>query len=80
MKRYMQLILEILKYTERYGNGKELSLPEVEGYTPDQVNYHVKLCEEAGYLDDIFVISPGRYEIGRLTWQGHEFLDKSQNH
>ena len=77
MRRYMELIRDILEYAEQKGNGKQLIAPEINGYTPDQVNEHIKLCCEAGYLEIVLANQATRhYHIGRLTWQGHEFLDK----
>ena len=45
----MQLIAAILKFAESKDKGLVLP-PEVEGYTPRQVHYHVNLCGEAGNL------------------------------
>ena len=76
MKRYMQLIRAILEYVTVKSNGNDLALPEINGYTPDQVSYHVKLCEEAGFLDIVIDASTKQATgIVRITWQGHEFLD-----
>ena len=61
MKRYMELIIAILEYAEREGNGKLLSQPEIAGYTPEQINYHIQLCGEAGYLE-----AEGTEKVGGL--------------
>jgi DNA-binding transcriptional ArsR family regulator len=51
----------------------------IEGYEPDQIDYHLSLLYEAG-----FVVSgdpkgarmmSGDYMFQRLSWSGHEFLD-----
>ena len=48
----------------------------IEGRSPDEIDYHLSLIREAGFID-----SPGTPRTGlgitfrRLSWQGHEFLD-----
>lgn len=73
MKRYMDLILAILEYIECDGNGRLLCPPEVKGYTPQQVEYHVELCAQAGFIK---VSDKKRDLIRSLTWQGHEELER----
>ncbi|MYE07109.1 MAG: DUF2513 domain-containing protein [Chloroflexi bacterium] len=80
MKRYMALILEILRFTERQcGDEHMIQPPEIDGYTPRQVHYHVGLCGEAGYLHVQASSKRGEFFIQSLTWQGHEELDKHRN-
>ncbi|MYB48786.1 MAG: DUF2513 domain-containing protein [Dehalococcoidia bacterium] len=69
MKRYMQLIRAILQYVECHGNGQSMCQPEIDGYTPAQVSYHIELCKQAGYIwaDGPFPQT--------LTWAGHNALD-----
>ena len=68
MKRYMALICAILEYIECHGNSEFVSPPEVNGYTPEQVAYHIELCEQAGYIE-------ARQGYPRsLTWNGHNAL------
>ncbi len=79
MKRYMDLILAILRYVEKEGNGVELDPPRFADYTETQINYHVELCGEAKYLHVSKVHStPPAFRISRLTWAGHEFLDQNR--
>ena len=79
MKRHWTLIRKILEYVECYRGQEDLANPEVEGYSPAEVEYHVGLCREAGYLRAGNVwnaLSP--WEVPwrlYLTWQGHEALD-----
>ena len=80
MKRDFDLIRNILLYLE--GNHDiDLSI-----YTKDQIDYHKALIVEAGFAEgkahypsshktDI----PSFVAINRLTWDGHEFIDKSKN-
>ena len=77
MRRYMKLIFKILEYTETSKqNGGQLQLPEFEEYTNEQVNYHARLCRDAGYIN--LDTNRGHQNIGiiELTWQGHEELDR----
>ena len=76
----MKLLAKILRYVENNGNGAALDPPEVSGYTPIQVSYHVSLCSEAGFLNITTVFSdPPQHTIRHLTWKGHEFLDKNRH-
>lgn len=80
MKRDMELIRKILfKIEDTVANVAEYNL-EIEGYTIDQVAYHCSILHEGGYIH----VYKGNYAedglysfgVGRLTWEGHEFLDK----
>ena len=53
MKRFMDLIHKILQYFELEGNGDPISNPEIEGYTQEQISYHIGLCAEAGLLHTV---------------------------
>ena len=78
MKRKMELILKILRYSEENATGgMPLGLPSFSDYSREEVNYHTGLCHEAGYLhtvENIIVGKPKSYEILGLTWEGHEIL------
>ena len=73
MKRNMVLILALLEHLETHATGRPMAIPSVEGYAPDLVAYHVRLCEEAGYI-----AREGMFPVD-LTWQGHEALDRLRN-
>ena len=80
MKRDMDLIRTILLEVEKLplsGANSELEIP---GHTPEEVTYHIMLCQEAGLLDAVDASSfDGTYWIPtRLTYQGHEFLDAAR--
>ena len=77
MRRKMKLIYLILAYVEKATHIGNIPLPELAEYTEEEVAYHVKLCSEAGYLD-IVVDAHNKKPVGidRLTWQGHEALEK----
>ncbi|WP_321871977.1 DUF2513 domain-containing protein [Paraburkholderia tropica] len=84
MKRDMDLIRELMLKLEALpmrpgailllkGTAAEL---QMNGYSAEQIDYHLALTREAGLID-----SPGGGPIGggiqfrRLTWAGHDFLD-----
>ena len=70
MKRHMNLIRAVLEYVECHGDSEFLAPPEVDGYSPGEIEYHIQLCEQAGYLET-------RQAYPRtLTWDGHNALDK----
>lgn len=80
MKRDMELIRKILfKIEDTVDNVAEYNL-EIEGYTLDQVAYHCSILHEGGYIHAYKgnYAGDGLYSfgVGRLTWEGHEFLDK----
>ena len=59
-----------------------LTLDQVDGIDRQQVGYHMMLLNEAGLIEaKILKSSSGDGAIAtalarRLTWEGHEFLDK----
>lgn len=80
MKRDMELIRKILfKIEDTVDNVGKTNL-QIEGYTKDQVAYHCSILYEGGYIHacKIQYVSNEIYSfsVGRLTWEGHEFLDK----
>jgi len=59
---------------------------DLSSYSADQMNYHKALIKEAGFAEgNIHYPSthrtdvPDRAILKRLTWDGHEFLDKAKN-
>ncbi len=73
MKRHMELILRILRHAEQEGKGKPLPNPDFQEYPEEEIEYHIQLCKEAGYLHT------SHHKILNLTWNGHEFLDQNRN-
>ena len=80
MKRDMDLIRKImLRIEEEYVSTAIFNL-QVEGYSAEQVATHCKMLYEARlisaydamYGDDTLL----DFEVGSLTWEGHDFLDK----
>lgn len=82
MQRDMELIRKILfviedKYVDTWLGSNEIS---IDGYDMKTVAYHCAILHDAGLLSDY----KGQYGsnelmffgVGRLTWDGHELLDK----
>jgi hypothetical protein len=81
MKRDMDLIREILLEVEkRQGLTGWLDL-QIPSRDTEEVAYHVKLLDQAGYLQATDLSShDGFYWAPKsLTWEGHEFLDAARN-
>lgn len=81
MKRDMKLIREILLAVEDYDGWGYQQVKVVPGYSEDEVAYHVRLMIEAKLLTGKASNSSQRptVYIGRMTWQGHDFLDAARN-
>ena len=75
MRREIGLIKLILKYVERNGtpDGRALNPPEFPDRTDEDIDYHMDLCAQAGYMTMERVQT--RMFPKRLTWNGHEALD-----
>ena len=77
MRRHMKLIALILAYVEKATRCGDISIPDIADYSRHDVLYHVRLCEEAGYLDIVINASTkAPTAIHRMTWAGHEALER----
>lgn len=47
----------------------------IDGYTQDQVAYHLDLAVEAGLIDTGGNGIMNGFTFRRLTWEGHDFVD-----
>ncbi len=82
MKRDMDLIKTILLYLEENARPDQwIRGLNVEGYTEDQVYYHIKLLTETGLIEgrDAGIDQYFMWYASTLTWEGHEFLDSIRN-
>ena len=73
MKRNKKLILKILRFLRDNDGGTDL--PDFNGYTAAEVQYHIDLCQEAGFVrltESSLMDEPSRY---LLTWAGHDMLE-----
>lgn len=84
MKRDMDLARRILFAIEatpyERGHPGEMRL---EGVDRETLSYHIMLLHEAGLIEavDMTSMGPGGnwWEPRRLTWEGHEFLDRARS-
>ena len=76
MKRRMKLIYKILEWCETYADNSGQPPPDLEGYQQNEINYHIELCVEAGFLHADYQPVYQIWKIFRLTWNGHEELAK----
>lgn len=83
MKRDMNLVREILMWAESREHGYAGSNPEIEGYSDEEVGYHVYLMEQAGLVNAADATSMDDDSpcalLQNLTWTGHEFIDASND-
>lgn len=79
MERDCALIQWLLEHVAQKRTVAPTTVPNCKRYTQEQLNYHIGLCQQAGYLDADIVSGAEerfpRYGVRRLTWAGHEALD-----
>ena len=77
MKRDMDLIYKILVFYEEKEDFIDPVTPEIEGYSNNEVNYHIKLMDQAGLLEakDLSSRSNVTWVASSLTHYGHDFFD-----
>ncbi|KPM67345.1 hypothetical protein HB4184_00135 [Pseudomonas putida] len=81
MQRDMDLLRLLLLYLEGastkansilvFRNGE----PAIQGYTDDEVRYHLNLAVQAGLIDQGGKGPLNGFQFRRLTWSGHDFVD-----
>jgi len=81
MQRDMDLIRKIMLAVEEAASTLGTIEVKIDGYTDQQVAYHVALLREAGLLHAVDLSSKSGLDFRptRLTWAGHEFLDAARN-
>ena len=82
MKRDMDLVRKILLALEEYEHGNAPDELNIEGYSEEQIGYHVHLMNKAGLLRAVDITvsgsaSPQAIPSG-LTWEGHDFLEAAR--
>lgn len=81
MRRDMDLIrlllLKLESLEQETGDvcGYDYSTFDTEGYTSEQVIYHLDLMLEAGLIDQGGGASWDYFVFKRLTWAGHDLVD-----
>jgi hypothetical protein len=84
MKRDMDLIRKILLQLENVASDDDINIIEIEGFSHDQIAYHIYLLHDAGLIRAHILMgfgtaAPKNYSIFGLTWAGHDFLDASRD-
>lgn len=78
MNRDMDLVREILLAMDSHEHGYAPQSMDFDGYTDEQIGYHVYIMGQAGLLEVANASSmdgPSPKAIPlNLTWAGHEFL------
>lgn len=80
MKRDMELVRKILFAIEEQHEDTGISDLTIDGYTDKAVAYHCKILHEAGFISSYSAQFADNelyyFEVGSVTWDGCEFLDK----
>ncbi|MCL5770137.1 MAG: DUF2513 domain-containing protein [Planctomycetes bacterium] len=83
MKSDLELVRKILLACEDHPHGFAPQELKIDGYTDDEIDYHVHIAGDAGLLrvtDVTHCGSSSPCAIPRsTTWAGHEFLDNSKD-
>jgi DNA-binding transcriptional ArsR family regulator len=76
----MDLAREILLAVEANPKARQLNTVTVDGKTPEEVSYHIRMLDQAGLLEgkDMSTMGQFRWAAKDLTFKGHEFLDASR--
>jgi DNA-binding transcriptional regulator GbsR (MarR family) len=81
MKRDMDLVRQILVAVDDATTTQGLRNIKIEGYSKEQISYHVRLLANADFMDAVNFHGDNKdHWIPRnLTWEGHELLDTIRN-
>ena len=77
----MELVRKILLAIEASPEPELPSQPVIKGWSDKQVNYHLQLLQEAGYIDAITSRGDNMidFDLIRLLWPGYDFLDAARD-
>lgn len=83
MKRDLDLVRKILQLMEAGEDASFGRIPEVDGFTEDQVGFHVHLMAEAGLVSAADCTTLGDSSPKAIpmciTWAGYEFLEAAKD-
>ena len=81
MKRDMDLARAILFQVEESDDSMDWAKVSDDGYSEEQISYHIKLLYQANLIEAIDCSSMDglSWKATSLTWNGHEFLDTARN-
>jgi hypothetical protein len=77
MKRDMELIRKILVAIEEYPNPLGFIPLTFDGYSDQDVSYHVQLLASNGLIEatDCSTMRGFSWRAKRLNWDGHDFIE-----
>jgi hypothetical protein len=83
MKRDLDLVRSILLALEDHPSGDAPTDLRIEGYSEEQIGFHVLLMGDAGLLEVVETTSFGDTSRCaaplRVFWKGYEFLEAARN-
>ena len=86
MKRDLELVRKLLIYLEEKHDPAHRRSADIsiEGYSPEQIGYHLRLLFQAGFIHGEAIRSSTSERLidvipFELTWDAHEFLDASRS-
>lgn len=85
MKRDMELVRKMLMELADSEFYSDMGFPRVEGHSEDKIRHHALIMRDAGLLSFAEGIqsegffAPQEDLQLRLTWEGHEFLEKTRD-
>jgi hypothetical protein len=84
MQRDMELVRNILLDLEADNFVKDSGRYELEAsYSRELIDYHLRIMEEAqlinGFRAERIADNRTRFTVASITWDGHEFLDKTRS-
>jgi hypothetical protein len=88
MTRDLELWRLVLLKVEELPPGRDLNAPlQIDGYDDEVISEHVRLLDEAGFIESQIIISPNYlgmpqvedYVIFRLLNDGHDFVANAKN-
>lgn len=82
MKRDMDLVRKILLALEEHEHGFAPQNFLVDGYSEEQVGYHIHIMNQAGLIHAVDITSLNDKSPqaipSKLTWEGYEFLEAAR--
>jgi hypothetical protein len=77
----MDLIRQILLLIEAAPTDQIFFVPEIDGYSINEISYHIKILDQAGFVQSSRLALSGDeiWKVRGLTWNGHEFLDAARD-
>ncbi len=79
----MDLVRQILLDATARENGHANGNPHIEGYTEEQIGYHIHLMQQAGLVNAVDIQTTGSGSptaiLISVTWNGHDFIEAARS-